>query len=281
MTKLSIIIPTHQRPATLRECLQHLESQTARDALEVIVVSDGPDAATQAVCDVLQWKMPVRFAAIPKRQQGTARNAGLNLVSNPYTLFIGDDIFLDARACEVHLKTHDIVKNHAVLGFTTWNPKVGITPAMEWLEESGWQFGYPLLQPYEQRFVPEDRQHQFSYTSHISLPTWLAKKHTFREDMHLYGWEDIEWGSRLRDAGIRLYYQPDAKALHHHRVTMHDSLKRMETLGKSAAIAHEKVQDFDRLPTGWKRLAYELAAMLPTNAGRHRKAFLKGIRSAA
>jgi glycosyltransferase involved in cell wall biosynthesis len=279
MPALSVIIPTHKRPDVLRECLRHLQSQTAREDIEVIVVSDGPDASACAVCTVTDWKMPVQFIEIPKRQQGTARNAGLQLARSPSVLFIGDDIFLDAHACAVHLRTHDRVKNHAVLGHTTWHPNVGITPVMEWLEQSGWQFGYPMLEPYTKRFVPEADQHRFSYTSHISLPTRLAKKHHFREDMHLYGWEDIEWGTRLRDSGIRVFYEPDAKALHHHRITLEDSLKRMETLGKSAATVHRQSESFDRLPKGMRRFAYAIAALLPTTAGKHRKAFLAGIRS--
>ena len=38
---LSVVIPTHRRPAILSACIEHLERQTAADAIEVIVVSDG------------------------------------------------------------------------------------------------------------------------------------------------------------------------------------------------------------------------------------------------
>lgn len=59
---------------------------------------------------------------------------------------------------------------------------------------------------------------------------------------------------------------------------MPDSLKRMEIIGASAAAIAEAVDGFDRLPKGWKRLAYELLSRLPTMAGKHRKAFLRGIK---
>jgi hypothetical protein len=167
----------------------------------------------------------------------------------------------------------------AVLGFTTWDPTVGITPVMQWLEKTGWQFGYRAIAPYEHDFIPKKLQHRFTYTSNISLPTKIAKKIPFREDVSLYGWEDIEWGMRLKHAGIRLYYEPDARALHHHTITLEDSLKRMETLGKSLVTITNINPDLDRMPRGWKLLAYHLMALLPTMRGRHAKALLQGLSS--
>ncbi|MDD5469578.1 MAG: glycosyltransferase [Candidatus Peribacteraceae bacterium] len=280
MPRLSVIIPTHKRPKTLTECLRFLESQTIAKELEVIVVSDGHDEETAAIMTQQTWRVPTQFFEIEKRQQGVARNRGLQAAHAPHCLFIGDDIFLDARACEEHLRAHGIAARTAVLGHTSWNPNVKITPVMEWLERSGWQFAYPSIEQFSHTFIPEERQHRFTYTSHISLPTRLAKKHHFREDVHLYGWEDVEWGTRLRDTGVRLYYHPSAKALHHHKITLEDSLKRMETLGTSVVHMAELLPGFDRIPRGWKRIAYEISSLLPTNAGQHRKAFLRGIHRA-
>lgn len=150
-----------------------------------------------------------------------------------------------------------------------------ITPVMRWLEQSGWQFGYPHIAQYAHQFLPADIQHHFSYTSHISLPTEIAKKFPFREDVTLYGWEDMEWGLRLKEAGIKLFYKPDAKAFHHHAMTLEQSLKRMETLGKSA-VQIEKISGLRVRPRGWKALAYTAISWLPTLRGRHAKAFLNG-----
>lgn len=297
--KLSVIIPTYRRADILRRCLEHLEKQTAASDLEVIVVSDGKDRSTAALFELSSWRIPVKFFEIEKSQQGSARNEGLRHAEGMYVLFIGDDIFLEPDACEKHLKTHESCelsavsyekqaplkaqssKLKAVLGFTTWDPAVGITPVMKWLEKSGWQFGYQALDKMRRidcdSFIPRNFQHRYTYTSHISLPLSIAKKKLFRTDIHLYGWEDIEWGMRLRDSGVRLLYAPDAKALHHHRMTLEESLRRMETLGHSAVEIQKKVPEFDRVPKGWKLFTYRLLALLPTLAGKHRKAFLSGL----
>jgi GT2 family glycosyltransferase len=288
MPQLSVIIPTHKRPEILSRCLDALMKQTIVHDVEVIVVSDGPDAKTSALFVHSSWPMTVHYFEVEKSQQGVARNEGVKHASAPLVLFIGDDIFLEPDVCEKHVRTHESfqtqnlqsttyhLQTYAVLGFTTWDPTCGITPVMQWLETSGWQFGYKKIARYAHAALPLEMQHQYTYTSHISLPLELAKKHLFRTDVHLYGWEDVEWGMRLRDAGVRLVYEPAARALHHHHVTFQDSLKRMEILGQSAVEIAKKVPEFDRVPRGWKLFLYRLAALLPTMAGRHRKAFLRG-----
>lgn len=282
MLRLSVIIPTYCRSEILRECLQCLERQSIVNDIEVIIVSDGHDDKTAALFANSAWRMPVQFFEIEKNQQGAARNEAIKHATADTVLFIGDDIFLHPTACELHLSAHHSTNECiAVLGHTTWDPMLEITPVMKWLETSGWQFGYPTLDKHVASgagpYVPPSMQHRFTYTSHISISLNEAKNNLFRTDVHLYGWEDIEWGMRLRDAGVRLYYEPGAKAFHHHPMTLTDSLKRMEILGRSAVEIWKKVPGFDRVPSGLKLCAYYVAAMFPTMAGKHRKSFLRGI----
>jgi glycosyltransferase involved in cell wall biosynthesis len=271
-SSLSVVIPTHKRTAILQQTLEHLERQTVADRLEVIVVSDGPDDVTGRMVASRTWKMSVQYLDIPKSQQGIARNRGVSKATGERTLFIGDDIFLAPDACAKHLLGTD-----GMLGFTTWDPAVGITPVMRWLEATGWQFGYPMLAPYAHRAIPSSMQHRFTYTSHISIPTSVAQRIRFRDDVTLYGWEDIEWGSRLKEDGVALIYEPDAKALHHHHVMLEDSLKRMETIGKSAVIMEKAEPSLQLVPRGMKYWKYRLVSLFPTMRGRHAAAFLRGI----
>ena len=213
-----------------------------------------------------------------------ARNRGVQEAEAPIVLFSQDDIFLAPDACEKHLEAHNRMQNakcrmqnSAVLGFTTWDPACDITPVMKWLEESGWQFGYPLIEHYKQQMIPKKSQHRFTYTSHISVPTRIALEFPFREDVTQYGWEDISWGEELRKDGIELYYEHEAKALHHHHISLEDSLKRMEGLGRSI----KNFRESDRFPPMWKQMAYKILIALQPNsfASKHRKAFLKGLQS--
>ena len=196
------------------------------------------------------------------------------------TLFIGDDIFLAPDACEKHFETHKKQAEEggplsiAVLGHTAWDPDIEITKVMKWLEKTGWQFGYSKILRHAGDYVPESKQHRFSYSSHISILTDVAKIHPFREDVSDYGWEDIEWGERLKKPPVKLFYEPQAKAYHYHAIDLEKSLARMEQLGRSI----KQFKDSERHPGKLKLLYYQLSAFLPTLGGKHRKAFLKGIR---
>jgi glycosyltransferase involved in cell wall biosynthesis len=294
---LSIVIPTYKRADILERCLEHIEKQTIVDQLEVIVVSDGRDDRTRTLAEKRSWKFPFRFLEIKKGHQGIARNRGVAMAQSNLCLFIGDDIFLKADACEKHLTAHQkfslstlnsplstsnfqlstFNSQLSVLGFTTWDPKLIITPLMRWLEKSGWQFGYPKIQTYAHDVLPSDIQQRFTYTSHISVPTEVAKKYPFREDVTLYGWEDIEWGLRLKNAGVQLFFEPDARAYHHHPMTLEQSLKRMRTLGESAVTIEKLVPELKVVPRGWKHWSYQFLSFFPTMQGKHRAAFLRGI----
>lgn len=278
---LSIIIPTHKRADILAKCLDYIEIQSIKEKLEVIVVSDGRDAKTASLFAKRKFTIPITFFSIPKSQQGVARNRGVEKAKGKYVLFIGDDIFLSPTTCEHHLAAHMLFpkKNIAVLGYTSWDPTLGTTPVMRWLDKTGWQFGFKFLNKYRQTFIPKERQDRFTYTSNISLPLKEAKMHPFLEHVKLYGWEDTEWGLRLKKSGIRLFYEPTATALHHHHITLDQSLKRMRTIGASAVQMEKLVPALKLAPKKWKLKMYRALAKLPTLKGKHAKAFLQGISS--
>ncbi len=277
---LSVVIPTHRRPAILSACLEHLERQTIAADIDVIVVSDGHDPATVEAVKGREWKLPVRFFEIPKSQQGAARNRGTTEAAADLVLFLGDDILLAPGACEAHLAAHAAHAKIAVLGRIDWDGAVGVTPVMRWLEKTGWQFAFDALEPYAQQRVPEDVQHRYTYASNLSLPTDIARAVPFPEGLTEYGWEDIVFGNELKKRGVGLFYAPSANAAHYHRITLEDSLKRMRAIGRTAAIMAARDPSFDRIPKGWKLLAYRVLALFPTMRGKHAKALLEGMSGA-
>lgn len=72
---VSVIIPTYRRAAEVRVAAESAFAQTWA-AVEVIVVSDGPDPATRAALASLGPRL--RYLELPKNEgPAAARNAGV------------------------------------------------------------------------------------------------------------------------------------------------------------------------------------------------------------
>ncbi|MFC3199043.1 glycosyltransferase family 2 protein [Parapedobacter deserti] len=95
-TRISVVIPTYRRPRLLVKCLEALHGQTLEEkAFEVIVVSDGPDAATADA--VARWhagRADAKFRFIStsiKKGPAAARNAGWRAAEGQLIAFTDDD----------------------------------------------------------------------------------------------------------------------------------------------------------------------------------------------
>lgn len=86
---LSVVIPTHGNRASVADTVRAL-LQEPRDALEVIVVSDGdPSFAEQCLGEVQDERL--RMASQPKAGSAAARNLGLSLSRHEWVAFVDDD----------------------------------------------------------------------------------------------------------------------------------------------------------------------------------------------
>ena len=97
--KISVVIPTYKRPDLLIKCLDALAAQVfKRDEFEVIVVSDGPDEATDDILKALHALDPLnlRYYALPKKQgPAAARNYGWLQAEGELIAFTDDDCLPD------------------------------------------------------------------------------------------------------------------------------------------------------------------------------------------
>ena len=84
----SIIIPTYNRAALLREALDSVVQQTFRD-YEVIVVDDGSSDETESV--VKACGVPVNFLRQENRGPGAARNLAVQRAQGRYIAFLDSD----------------------------------------------------------------------------------------------------------------------------------------------------------------------------------------------
>ena len=269
--KLSVVIPTHNRAEILKICLENLSQQQGVGSagsppwdFEVVVVSDGSIDNTKDVVSKFQISSPnskinlklqipkIHYIHQSASHQGVARNRGVEKATGDIILFIGDDIFVEPGFLKMHLDRHteNSDENVVVLGYTTWDPQLKTNSYMEFLEDSGWQFGYKFLKP---KMIGQAEPYKFFYTSNISMKKSFFEKEKFNEDFKCYGWEDIELGFRLwKNHDMQIYYEPKAVAYHHHEIPESNLPKKMQAVGKSA-VHFERLQPEVRvIPAGLK-----------------------------
>ena len=76
LRRVSVVIPTRGRAASLARCLKSLAVQTG-GAFEVIVVCDGEDAETRALSCFGSFGIPIRWLFLPENHGlAAARNIG-------------------------------------------------------------------------------------------------------------------------------------------------------------------------------------------------------------
>jgi glycosyltransferase involved in cell wall biosynthesis len=114
---ISVIIPTYNRAANLRTCLEALANQSLdRQRFEVIVVVDGSTDDTRDLLATLAPPYELRCYFQSNSGQQVARNRGASEAQGNYCLFMDDDIIATPRLVELHLELHQRAPNIVGLG---------------------------------------------------------------------------------------------------------------------------------------------------------------------
>ena len=120
--KLSVIIPTYQRPELLIRCIDAIASQSMKPGdYEVIVVTDGPDAGTAAAVQKLVQGYPEHtikvLATEIKGGPAAARNMGWRNSLGELIAFTDDDCIPD-KEWLMSFRDAYVGREHPAIAFT-------------------------------------------------------------------------------------------------------------------------------------------------------------------
>jgi glycosyltransferase involved in cell wall biosynthesis len=228
---LSVIIPTRNRAALLRESLGSLVRQTiARTDFEVIVIDDGSTDRTAGACAEFAAQLDLKYWRITPSGIAAAKNLGIFTASRPILLFFDDDDLADRELCREHLEAH---ARHpkistAILGYTDWAPSLKVTPLMHFLTEVGqFLFSYPSMR---------DGQ-TLDWTAFWGGRTsckrdFLVRHGVFNQDF-IFGYEDDELGYRLSRHGLQVLFNRRAVQHMNRPITFDEFCRRCEREGHS------------------------------------------------
>lgn len=100
---VSIIVPCYKVIDFLPQCVESLMNQTYKD-IEIILVDDGSPDDTGKLCDEYA-KKDNRIKVVHKQNGGlvSARNAGYDVATGDWMMYVDGDDWLDSDCCQVML----------------------------------------------------------------------------------------------------------------------------------------------------------------------------------
>jgi glycosyltransferase involved in cell wall biosynthesis len=217
---ISVIIPTHNRSASLKRTLDALSSQSyPLHRMEVVVVADGCSDGTTEMLN--RYEAPFGLQVIEQSNQGpaAARNLGAASAKGALLLFLDDDIEAASHLVESHVNTHQQRSQQVVIGYL---PTI--------LESQTGFFRNQLRNWWEDIFHPmRQASHRYVYSDllsgNFSLPASLFTQ-VGGFDPVFRCHEDYEFGVRLLKAGGLFCFNSRALGYHHEISTINRSLQR-------------------------------------------------------
>jgi glycosyltransferase involved in cell wall biosynthesis len=218
--KISVIVPTRDRPTALARCLGALSTQTVAGALEVIVVDDGSRAAEE-VSEVVALHPRARLIQAAGVGPAAARNGGVRHARGEVLCFTDDDCAPHrewaARLAEALERGADAVAGTTLNGggaLGAASEIVAHAPAAVHIENEG-----------RLRFAP---------SNNLACARTVFESIPFDESYPHAAGEDREWCARLSAAGYILRLRPNARVVHHQNLTLGRFLRQQFRYGRGA-----------------------------------------------
>ena len=234
MVKISVIIPTHNRSASVNHLLGLLNAQDIiQQQVEIIVVANACTDDTISMLENYSGVLPLHI--IDRKEAGAAgaRNAGAEAASGNYLVFLDDDILPSPGLLQAHLDAQEKLQG-VVIGYLPF--KVDDPDAyMPMMHRAWWA---------EKYFDLSDPSHRFGYDDLLS-GNFSIPKHIFLQaggfDHTLACREDYELGITLIKLGIPFGFSKEACGLHYDRsLTPGRSFHRKRMEGRSDVLIAQR-----------------------------------------
>ncbi|MCX7795724.1 MAG: glycosyltransferase family 2 protein [bacterium] len=229
--KVSVVIPTRNRAKIVSKCIEHILNQDYHQ-YEVIVIDDGSEDNTLESLKGFSSYKNLKFIPLSERKgPAFCRNLGVKESQGELIIFIDSDIFVLPNFINSHVKVH---KSHPE-GVVAVGPVIAISEIDKKLVSKG-----SIL----------DFSNAYFASGNASIPREIFMKiGGFDEIFNVYGWEDIDFGLKLKKFGINSIKVPDAIGYHYQPLPNENNLKALiekeKERAKSAVYLYKKYPTFE------------------------------------
>ena len=228
--RISVVIPTFNRSALLKQALQSLAAQRIpRSDYEVIVVDDGSKDDTFSVCRGFRPQLDVRYFRIENSGTSSAKNLGIFASIGKVLLFFDDDDVADPELLREHIEAHEAhpQENVAILGYTDWASSLPVSPVMDYVLNIG-----QLLFAYRSLKDGQALDSNFFWCGRTSCKRSLLVRHgIFNPDFRAM--EDVELGYRLSKFGLSVRFHRRCVSHMIRPLSYEEFCRRCERMGEA------------------------------------------------
>ena len=204
---VSVIVPTHERPARLATCLDALARQTLpRHRFEVIVADDGSAQSVDPVVAPFADRIAVRVVRQARRGPAAARNTGARQARAKFLAFTDDDCIPTPRWLESLVERGQRHPGSLIGGLI-----------VNALPKDPYATATQLIQSCVYDYYTSHVGHRFFVTANLGVPArrfWLLDG--FSERFPRAAGEDYDFCARWNEAGFPTEYAPEAEVGHAH-----------------------------------------------------------------
>lgn len=208
LPSLSIVVPTYNRRERLGRLLRSLEEHYRRgERFELVIADDGSTDGTAEMLARFAPPYPLRVLRHANAGPAAARNRALAVADGEVVLFLDDDVQPAEGVISRHLAVHATWDRTVVMGPMLPPSGKRLAPWLDWEART-------LQKQYDAMcagvYAPTPRQF---YTANASVRRADALAvGGFNESFRRA--EDVEFAYRMRDAGLRFVFLPDAAVWH-------------------------------------------------------------------
>ena len=275
MTLLSVIIPTRNRAAYLRDAVKSALAQTMDEArYEVIVVDNGSTDSTKSVVDKLNEDHGGRVRYFLEEEPGlhNGRHRGMREARGEVLVYIDDDVIVDpgwlAAVAGAFEDEETVLVGGKILPL--WE---GDVP--DWLElfttrtQQGWWLGHLSLLDFGDHKTDIDPAYvfgcNFSIRKHVLYECGGFHPDAMPQELIRYrGDGETALSATLRSRGLKAVYVPRAKVHHRippERLTIAYFCRRAFNQGISGSFAEIRRDGGLRRATLWRDVRRRLASL--------------------